>query len=100
MAEHNRRSTDRHGDPGDHEPGACPGGCEEISEVQMRLTDGHERMCRIETQLSEVYEIVQMGKGFFKMLGIIATVLKWIAAIVGPFVAIYFAITGHSAGAK
>jgi len=93
MTEFNRRSTD-------HAPGNCPGGCDEISDVQLRLDDGQERMERIEKQLAEVYEIVTMGKGFFRLLGAIATAIKWIIGIVVPIVGIYLALTGHGGGQK
>ena len=96
-----------------HEPGACPGGCEEIQTVEQRLDDAAIRMAKIEASLtqfgekldahtrmsaetnstvSEVLEILHAGKGFFKVLGYIATAIKWTAAFAAPVIALIYTI--------
>ena len=96
-----------------HEPGACPGGCGEIQTVEQRIDDGAIRMANIEASLSqlsekldehtrmsadtnstvsEVLEILHAGKGFFKVLGYIATAIKWTAAFAAPVIALIYTI--------
>ena len=103
-----------------HEPGACPGGCEDIKIVDRRHNEGAKRMSSIESVLatlkqrlddhdekitgvhtdlkqncadtSEVLDIIKAGKGFFKVLGYIATAIKWTAAFAAPVIALIYTI--------
>ena len=81
----------------------CPGGCEDIKTVDQRLDDGDARMTRIEADLKttkdgveELLEILQNGKGFFKVLGYLATAIKWSAGLAAPLIGLWFVIKdGH-----
>ena len=94
-----RRLTDQ---SNPHYPG---GGCLAIDEIKAemdtRFGSGKDRMDGMETLMkknnedtNEVLEIVRMGKGFFRVLGLIGTAIKWAVGIVAPVVALYYAIKG------
>lgn len=92
--DHQRRATD-------HQPGDCPGGCEEIKSVEERLHDGSERMDRIEAKLdttcsdiAEVLDILRLGKSFFRVVGYVGTLIKWTAAVIAPLLAIIYTVKG------
>lgn len=77
----------------------CPGGCEDIKTVDQRLDEGDCRMTRIEADLKttkdgveELLEILQNGKGFFKVLGYLATAIKWSAGLAAPLIGLWFVI--------
>lgn len=77
-----------------HTPDSCP--------VQTRLGEGDERMDRIEAALAEntaatkeVLEILTMGKGFFKTVGVIGFVIKWVA---GVAIAVFAAYQAYKNG--
>jgi hypothetical protein len=93
----------------------APGGCEKIKTVEQRLDIGSERMNSIEDSLNnlgtkfddhiklssetnglvnEVLGILHAGKGFFKIMGYIATGIKWTAAFVAPVLALIYTIKG------
>jgi len=67
-----------------HTPDDCP-----LSDLtKMRFDEGNQRMNRFEEMLhanteatKEVLEILQMGKGFFRTVGVIGSVVKWCAGI-------------------
>lgn len=51
-------------------------------------TETHDKILSMETQLSElkakvdeVYDIVSMAKGFFRVLGIIGAAIKWLTIV-------------------
>ena len=58
-----------------------------FGEIESQLEEGTQRMERIEAKLNEVYEIVVVAKGFFKVLGVIGKCVKWLMLIGGAFVA-------------
>ncbi len=91
----------------------CPGGCEDIKTVDRRLNDGSKRMSAIEESLLllgakldnhmatsvetnatviEMLAILHAGKGFFKILGYIATAIKWAAGLAAPVIVLYLSI--------
>jgi len=86
-----------------HDP--CPGGCDDMGNVNARLDDGDSRMGRIESvqasmsaeqtamraEVGEVLEILRMGKSFFKAVGYFGTAVKWLAGIIAPLLAVYLA---------
>jgi hypothetical protein len=91
-AAYTRRATD-------HLPGECPGGCDDIKDVERRFKDGSDRMSRIESTLdttradvAEVLDILRLGKSFFRILGIFGTLVKWGAAVLAPIVAIVYTV--------
>lgn len=64
-----------------------------IGEIESQLEDGSRRMERIEKKLDEVYEIVAAAKGFFKVLGVIGKVVKWLMLMGGAVAAAWAAFT-------
>jgi hypothetical protein len=99
--------------PHTHSPGDCPGGCDDIKQVEKELAEGAIRMTNIEesldslagkfddhirvsnetnTLVTEVLDILHAGRGFFKIVGYIATGIKWTAAFVAPLVALYYTL--------
>ena len=66
---------------------------ERILEIESQLDHWHERMERIEKKLDEVYEIVAAAKGFFKVLGVIGTAVKWMMLVGAACAAAWAAIT-------
>lgn len=92
--DHQRRASD-------HQPGDCPGGCEEIKSVEERLHDGSDRMDRIEAKLdttcsdiAEVLDILRLGKSFFRIVGYVGSFVKWATAIGAPLIVFIYAIKG------
>ena len=94
-----------------HAPGDCPGGCEEIKVTNRRLNDGTKRMSSIEGAMAElnkklddhmstsaetnatvleVLDILHAGKGFFKILGYMATGIKWTAGFIAPVLGLWY----------
>jgi hypothetical protein len=74
---------------------------EKIQIVEERLTDGHSRMDRLEQKIDantavteEIRDIVSTAKGFFRVLGLIGNIAKWIAAI-GAAVTITYSAWTH-----
>ena len=107
-----------HEPPVTHEPGDCPGGCEEIKITERRLNEGAKRMTSIEGTMAElgkklddhmstssetnatvleVLDILHAGKGFFKTLGYIATAIQWTAGFVAPVLGLWYMLkdSGH-----
>ena len=96
---------------------ACPvGGCTEINIVDRRLNDGATRMGSIEAALValgqkldhhvatstetnatviEVLDILHAARGFFKILGYIATAIKWTAGLAAPVLGLWYVIKDH-----
>lgn len=62
-----------------------------IMEIESQLDFGDKRMERIEKKLDEVYEIVSAAKGFFKVLGVIATGVKWLMLMTAAIAAAWAA---------
>ena len=69
--------------------------------IEKRLTEGALRMDEIERKLdtnnkatSEVLEILQSAKGFFRVLGYIGTAVKWLMGIGAAAGALYAAWHG------
>lgn len=54
---------------------------EEMLNMQKRLEEGDARMKRIEESIAEILEIIQAAKGFFKVLGLVGTTVKWLAGL-------------------
>ncbi len=79
------------------------GRCAAIESMQERLQRGDDRMNRIESKLdqtcadmSEVLDILRMGKSFFRLIGYVGSFIKWAAAIAAPVVALYLTLKdGH-----
>ena len=73
-----------------------------------RFRDGSARMDRIEVtqqtmraeqsemraEVSEVLEILRLGKSFFKLAGYVGSFVKWSVAIAAPLVAFYWSLKG------
>ena len=78
-------------------------------QIELRQAKSAERMQRIEGKLdantkataenadatAEVLDILRMGKSFFRLAGWIGSLLKWIAAVGGGFLAAYIAWRGN-----
>lgn len=83
-------------------------GCAKLIEVDQRFKDGDERMARIENKLDantaktdatakgveEVLDILNLAKSFFRILGIVGTLAKWLALVAAPIIAVYYSIKG------
>lgn len=54
---------------------------EEMLNMQKRLEEGDARMKRIEESIAEILDIIQTAKGFFKVLGLVGTLVKWLAGL-------------------
>ena len=54
---------------------------EEMLNMQKRLEEGDARMKRIEESIAEILDIIQAAKGFFKVLGLVGTTVKWLAGL-------------------
>ena len=54
---------------------------EEMLNMQKRLEEGDARMKRIEESIAEILDIIQTAKGFFKVLGLVGTTVKWLAGL-------------------
>lgn len=77
-------------------------------DIERRFEAGSARMGRIEAnqhvmgaeqsamraEVSEVLEILRMGKSFFKVIGHLGSLIKWAAAVGAPIVAFYYALKG------
>jgi hypothetical protein len=70
-----------------------------VTKIEEQLLQGDKRMREIENSIAEnttitsaIYEIIKMGKGFFKVIGWFGQFLKWAAPIAGGVVAIWAAI--------
>lgn len=78
------------------------------AEIDKRFADGSERMARIETKLDvnsvktdatakgveEVLDILNLAKSFFRILGIIGSVTKWVALVAAPVLALVYTVKG------
>ena len=85
-----------------------PTDCFKLIDVQQRLDDGSGRMTRIEASIktldakvcknnddtSEILDILKAAKGFFKVVNAVGQVLKWVTAVCGPIIAIWFSLHG------
>ena len=87
----------------DGESFECHLGCTDVQDIEDRLLMGSKRMGTIQASvqdiradLTEVLDIVRLGKSFFRLAGHFGAFLKWTTAIVGPLVALYFAWKGKS----
>lgn len=67
---------------------------EEMREMQKRLAEGDARMQRIEESMAEILEIFQKAKGFFSVLGLIATSVKWLAGL-GTAAIVFYNLIFH-----
>ena len=89
----------------------CSGDCSQIKQVEKELTDGTVRITNIEGSIedlakkldahlrvshetnglvAEVLDILHASKGFFHIVGYIATGIKWTATVVAPVVALIY----------
>lgn len=57
--------------------------------MQKRLEEGDARMKRIEESIAEILDIIQTAKGFFRVLGVIGTLVKWLAGLGAAAVVLY-----------
>lgn len=87
-----------------HEPGTCIN----MRIVEDKFADGAERMGRIEKRIdsleksleanteatTEIRDILQLGKSFFRLADIIGRVIKWVAAIAVPVIGVWMSIKG------
>ncbi len=67
---------------------------EEMLNMQKRLEEGDARMKRIEESIAEILDIIQAAKGFFKVLGLIGTTVKWLAGL-GTAAVVFYNIIFH-----
>ena len=67
---------------------------EEMLNMQKRLEEGDARMKRIEESIAEILDIIQAAKGFFKVLGLVGTTVKWAAGL-GPAAVVFYNIIFH-----
>lgn len=67
---------------------------EEMLNMQKRLEEGDARMKRIEESIAEILDIIQTAKGFFKVLGLVGTTVKWLAGI-GTAAVVFYNIIFH-----
>ena len=67
---------------------------EEMLNMQKRLEEGDARMKRIEESIAEILEIIQAAKGFFKVLGLVGTTVKWLAGL-GTAAVVFYNIIFH-----
>lgn len=81
-----------------------PGSCVNMRIVEQRFAEGTARMNRMEKCLevntqatTEVRDILQLGRSFFRIVDLVGRAVKWVAAIAAPVVALYFAIKGGDA---
>jgi len=69
------------------------------AKMHIELKAGTERMDRIEQKLdenckdtAEVLDILRLGKSFFKVIGHIGSLIKWLAIVGAPVAAFYFTL--------
>ena len=74
----------------------------EIESVREQLKDQGDRLARLESTVdgirqdtSDVREILQSARGFFKVLGVIGHIVKWLAAVGAAVVALWYLLTGQ-----
>jgi len=67
---------------------------QEMLDMQKRLEEGDARMQRIEESITEILDIIQTAKGFFKVLGLIGTSVKWLAGL-GTAAVVFYNILFH-----
>ncbi len=67
---------------------------EEMLNMQKRLEEGDARMKRIEESIAEILDIIQTAKGFFKVLGLVGTTVKWLAGL-GTAAVVFYNIIFH-----
>ncbi|CAB4142845.1 hypothetical protein UFOVP435_28 [uncultured Caudovirales phage] len=67
-----------------------------IAAIEKRLAEGKARMDAFEKQLvqntkltSEIHEWVGKGRGFFYVLGLIGSMVKWLAAVAAAIVLLW-----------
>lgn len=78
-----------------------------ITDMEMQLGAGSERMAAIERDLKantettmEVRDILGTAKGAFKFFGALGVVLKWLGGLAGAAVAIYTVVHMATHGGK
>lgn len=78
-----------------------PGSCVNMQIVERRFSEGSERMDRIEKALeinteatTEIRDILQLGKSFFRIADLIGRLVKWVAAIAVPIIGIWVTLKG------
>ena len=67
---------------------------QEMLDMQKRLEEGDARMQRIEESITEILDIIQTAKGFFKVLGLIGTSVKWLAGL-GTAAIVFYNLIFH-----
>lgn len=67
---------------------------QEMLDMQKRLEEGDARMQRIEESITEILDIIQTAKGFFKVLGLIGTSVKWLAGL-GTAAVVFYNLIFH-----
>jgi len=72
----------------------------EVVSMKERLAKGDERMGRIEKSIeentkatSEILEILNMGRSFFRVLGYVGNGIKWISSVLVAAGAIWYVFT-------
>lgn len=80
------------------------------TEIGKRLKDGDERMSRIESNqerlegklddntdaTGKVLDILNTAKSFFRFAELTGNVIKWVAGVLAPVVALWYATKGGS----
>jgi len=62
-----------------------------IAAIEKRLDEGAARMGNLEGMVSDVHEIIVAARGFFRTLGYVGTVVKWLVGVGTAIAAIYAA---------
>lgn len=82
------------------------GHCVKLNSVELRLHDGDARMQRIEDRVTrievkldantaatdEILEIITAAKSFFRFAERAGTVIKWVAGVLAPVLAVWYTI--------
>jgi len=105
-------------DPRPHAAGACPGGCDDIDKLNVRIQQTHDQMVRFETRLdegngrmgrieaaviansskldlntaetSEMLQMMRDGKSLFRLANYATAFLKW-ALVLGTAALVFWA---------
>lgn len=64
--------------------------------LNLKMTELETKIDSFIKRIEDFIVIIEAAEGFFKFLGYIGTIFKWIVSIVAPLIALYYFIkTGH-----